>query len=86
MAQWIYLNLNNRSVLAHRYSVLEEKTGPILLLLVGLQQGGKPADEMRVGFEIFKILYRLNYLGFFCLLSQQCYCSIRNALQLTLVK
>ena len=39
MAQWINLNQNNRSVLAHRYSVLWEKTGPILLPLVCLTAG-----------------------------------------------
>ena len=39
MAQWIYLNWHNRSVLAHWYSVLSEKTGLILLLLVGLTTG-----------------------------------------------
>ena len=68
MAKWINLNQNNRSVLAHQYSVLGEKTGPILLSLVGLMAGreaGQPADEMQVGFEIFKILYRLNYSGFY---------------------
>ena len=54
-AQWINLNQNNRSVLAHQlqYSVLLEKTGPILQPLVGLQQGGRAADIMWVGFEFF---------------------------------
>ena len=68
MAQWINLKMNNRSVLVHQYSVLGEKTGPILLLLVGLmagREGGRPADKMRVGFEIFKFLYWLNYSGFY---------------------
>ena len=55
MAQWINLNRNNRSVLAHRYSALREKTGPMLLRLVGLTAGWL-ADEMRVDFKIFKIL------------------------------
>ena len=64
-AQWINLNQNNRSVLAHRYSVLLEKTGPILPSLVGLRQGGRAADRMWVGFKIFKILYRLNYSSFY---------------------
>ena len=44
------------------------KTGPMLLPLVGLTAGwlaGWLADEMRVDFEIFKILYRLNYLDFY---------------------
>ena len=29
------------------------------------REAGRPADEMQVGFEFFKILYRLNYLGFY---------------------
>ena len=44
------------------------KTGPILLPLVSLmaaREGGSLADEMRMGFEIFKILYRLNYSCFY---------------------
>ena len=28
----------------------------------GGREAGRPADKMRVGFEIFKILYRLNYV------------------------
>ena len=54
-------------MLAHRYSVLEEQTGSILLPLVVLmagKEGGRPADKMQVGFEIFKIPYRLNYSAF----------------------
>ena len=31
----------------------------------GGRDGGRLADEMQVGFENFKILYRLNYLGFY---------------------
>ena len=69
MAQWINLNWNNRSVLEHQYSVMGEKTGLILLPLVDVTTGregrGRPADEMWVGFEIFKILYRLNYSSFY---------------------
>ena len=67
MAQWINLNRNYRSVVAHRYSALWEKTGPMLLPLVGLTAGwlaGRLADEMGVDFEILKILYRLNYSDF----------------------
>ena len=48
MAQWINLNQNNKSVLAHRYSVLGEKPGPILLPLVGLT-GGRQAGKQNVG-------------------------------------
>ena len=57
IAQEIDLDQNNRLVLVHRYSVLEEKTDPILLLLVGLtagreggREGDRPTDEMQVGF------------------------------------
>ena len=56
-AQWKNFNRNNRSVLARWYSVLREKIGLILLPLVGLM-AGRPADEIGVGFEILKILYR----------------------------
>ena len=55
-------------MLVHQYSVLGVKTGSILLPLVGLmagREGGKPGGKMCVGFEFFKILYRLNYLGFY---------------------
>ena len=71
-AQWINLNRNNRSVLVNRYSVLQEKIGPILPPLVGLttgreggreagRQAGRQAEEIRVDFKILKLLYRLNY-------------------------
>ena len=65
MVQWINLNRNNRSVLAHRYFVLWEKPGPILLQLVGIMVG-RQADEIQVDFESFKILYRHNYSDFQC--------------------
>ena len=61
MVQWINLNQNNRSVLAHQYSVLHEKTGPILLPLVGLmadrqagRKGSRLADETWVGLDILE--------------------------------
>ena len=70
--QWINRNRNNRSVLARRYSVLREKTDPILPPLVGLtagrqayRQAGRLGDKMQMRFGIFKILYRLNYLGIY---------------------
>ena len=65
MAQWINFNWNNRSVLVHQYSVLGEKTDPIFLALVGLMAGRQASRQNVSGFEIFKILYRLNYLGFY---------------------
>ena len=59
MVQWINHYQNNRSVLG-------EKTGPMLLWLVGLMAGKQAqADEIRVDFEIFKILYRLTYSDFY---------------------
>ena len=64
MVQWINLNQNNRFELARLYSVLQEKTGPILLPLVDLM-AGRQADKIEVGFKIFKILYRSSYLGFY---------------------
>ena len=52
MVKWINLNQHNRSVLARRYSVLGEKTGPIFLLLVGLmagREGGRQASRQNAG-------------------------------------
>ena len=41
MMQWINLNRNNRSMLAHRYSVLREKTAwPIPGADLGFSEGG----------------------------------------------
>ena len=44
------------------------------------------ADEMRVEVEIFKLPYRLKYLDFYCLISVQCYYSVRNAFQSAFLK
>ena len=55
---------------------------------VGGQAGGwagRQTDKMRVGLKIFKILYRLNYLGFYFLISLLCYYSIRPVFQLVFV-
>ena len=69
---------NNRSVLPCWYSVFWEKTGSILLPLVGFM-AGRPADEIQVGFKILRILYRLNYLGFYFV----CYhCNVATVLKL----
>ena len=66
MAQWINLNQNNRSVLAHQYSVLWKNWSypPTASGSYG-RQAGKQADKIWVGLEIFKILYRLNYSGIY---------------------
>ena len=66
MAQWVNLNRNNGSVIAHQYSTLSEKAGPVLLPIVGLTAGWL-TDEMRVDFKNFKILYRPNHLYFYFL-------------------
>ena len=52
MTQWINLNRNNRSVLAHRYSVLGEKTGPILPPLVGLIAGREAGRQTKCGWGL----------------------------------
>ena len=71
MAQWIHLNQNNRSVLACRLFCVLRINWPYPTTasgsyrsLVGLT-AGRQADKMRIDFEIFKILYRLNYSHFY---------------------
>ena len=66
MAQWVNnnLNRNNRSVLAHQYSVLWEKFGSISPPLVGLM-AERPADEIWVDIEILNLFYRLSYSDFY---------------------
>ena len=53
MVQWINLNRNS-SVLACRYSELEEKTGPVFLLLVGLTAGRQAGRQNTGGFQFLK--------------------------------
>ena len=83
MVQWINLNQNNTSVLAHRYSVLlKQLFGPILPPLVGLtaeRQGGRLADEIWVDFKILNLLQVKLFGLLSCLISLQFYCSIRTA-------
>jgi len=43
---------------------LGEKSGAIALVLLGLTAGrlaGRPADEIVLDFEIFKIVYHMKY-------------------------
>ena len=50
-----------------RLHLLCEKSGAILLVLVGLMAGwqaGRQSDEILVDFEIFKILLQIALLGF----------------------
>ena len=65
MAQWINLHQNNLYVNWTRLPLLCEKSGAILLVLVGLTaawQAGSPADrqsdEIREVLKNFEILYR----------------------------
>ena len=50
MAQWVNFNWNNRSVIAHHYSALSEKAGPVLLPLVGLTAGWLAGRRNAGGF------------------------------------
>ena len=61
MAQWINLNQNNNFVNRTQLLLLCEKSGAILLVLVGLTAGwlaGQQSDQILVGSKIFKIVYR----------------------------
>ena len=64
MAQWINLHRNNIFVNWTRLPLLCEKSGAILLVLVGLtaawqagRQAGQQSDEIREDLKIFGILY-----------------------------
>ena len=68
MVQWINLNRNNSFVNRMRLPLLCEKSGAILLVLVGLMAGrlaswqagrlaGRQSDQILVGSKNFKILY-----------------------------
>ena len=78
IVQWINLNQNNRFVLALRYPVLREKAGPIFQPLE-VFAAGRQADEIWVSFEIFKILCRLNYLGYYFVYY---HCNVTTVLEL----
>ena len=56
MAQWINLHRNNIFVNQTRLPLLHEKSGAILLVLVGLT-AGRQSDEIREDLKIFEILY-----------------------------
>ena len=67
MVQWINLNRNNISVLAHQYSALWDKTGLILPLLVGLTAGRQAGRQNTGGFwsslqvKLFELLFCFEY-------------------------
>ena len=50
MTQWINLNWNNRSVLAHWHSVLKEKNCTYTSLLVCLMAGRQAGRQMKYGW------------------------------------
>ena len=88
MAQWINLNRKNRSVLAHRHSVLSENLALyILLLLVGLTAGRQASRRNMGEFQNFNTFLQVKLFGLlFCLMSLQFYCSVRNCIQSAFVK
>ena len=60
MAQWINLHRNNSFVNGTRLLLLCEKSGAILLVLVGLTaawQAGRQSDEIKEDLKTFEILY-----------------------------
>ena len=61
-AQWMNLQWNSSFVNRTRFPLLCEKSGAILLVLVGLT-AGRQADKILVDFEFFKSLL-IVLLGF----------------------
>ena len=79
MVQHVNFNRINRSVVTSRYHVLWEKTDPNLSLLVGLMAGRQAARWNTGRFQNFWNFLQANLLGFlFCLISLQCYYSVRS--------
>ena len=79
LMQWTNLNWNNRSVFAHRYSVLCEKASSILQPLVGVTAGRHEGRRNTGEFQNFKNSPQVILFGLlFCLISLQCYYSIRT--------
>ena len=68
MALRVNVLRNKGFVFRQQSPILRERTGPLHLALVGLTAGWL-ADEIRLDFEILKILYRLNYLDFYFVYS-----------------
>ena len=55
-------------------------------LTVGMYRQAGRQMKIQVELEIFKILYRLNYSGFYFVYPCKCYYSIRTAFQYDFVK
>ena len=86
MAQWINLHRNNIFVNWTRLPLLCEKSGAILLVLVGLMaawQGGSLAVRRNKGrFEKFWNPLLIALLGILQRFTKvQCYCSVTNVFQ-----
>ena len=82
MAQWTNLHWNNNFLNRMRLPLLREKSGAILLVLVGLK-AGSPADRRNTGrFENFKNSVRISLVGFsWHFTKAQCYYSVSNVFQ-----
>ena len=82
-AQWMNLQWNSNFVNWTRFPLLCEKSGAILLVLVGLtavQQAGWQSDEILVDFQIFKSTDRSG--RFFTELTKVQFCySVTNRFQ-----
>ena len=70
-AQWINGNWINRSVVAHRYPALWEKSDAILPLLMGLMAGRQAGRQNSDGFQFLKNFLHVNLFGF-CCVSYHC--------------
>ena len=86
MAQWINLHRNNIFVNWTQLPLLCEKSGAILLVLVGLTaawQAGSPAVRRNNGrFEKFWNPLLIALLGILRRFTKlQCYCSVTNVFQ-----
>ena len=90
MAQWINFNQKNTDPCERADILYWEENCPYPPTASGSYgrqvQAGRQADEIQVEFEIFKILYRLNYSGCYFVYPCKCYYSIRTAFQYNFVK
>ena len=77
MAQWVNLHQNNSFINWMRLPLLCEKSGAILLVLVGLmagRQAGRQSDKIREDLKSSTDHIVGNFTA--------CYCSVTNAFQL----
>ena len=82
MEQWMNLHRNNIFVNRMQLPLLCEKSGAILLVLVGLTAGQQAVIQNTGRFENFKNSLRITSVGFLqCLMKIQCYYSVTNAFQ-----